>query len=226
VSGGGEGCGYDAATVTRCADRRSLRAPLLIAALVVVFAAACTTSSDGTGASRHASPSGPSPVGETPSAAEGQTYRDHGVSFSYPRGWRRLQLADTSASAGTFDWTATIGIDPRDIVNVSRSTIGTSITRGNIAARTGAITLQMRSLFTQAGGSLTGGPVVQDVAGLPALRYSGDVRTPAGEAVHTRLVLAFAGTTEYELVCQYDDGAAGPILAGCDQVISTFSVRG
>jgi hypothetical protein len=204
---------------------RSVRAPVLIGAVLVALATACTSSPGG--ASRSTSSSAAASPTVAPTAHDvGQTYSAHGMSFSYPAGWQRMQLADSSASTGTFDWTATVGIDPRNIVNVSRSTIGTRISRANIAAKTGAITLQIRSLFTQAGGSLTGGPETQDVAGLPALRYSGDARTPAGAAVHTRLVLAFAGTTEYELACQYGDRAADRMLAGCDQVVSTFSVRG
>jgi hypothetical protein len=201
--------------------RGSVRAPALIGALLVALATACTSSG---GSAPPPSPSASSATA-TP-VRSGQTYRDHGVSFSYPAGWRQMRLADSSASTGTFDWTATVGIDSRNLVNVSRSTIGTAITPTNISAKTGSITLQIRSLFTQAGGSLSGGPEAEDVAGLPALRYAGDARTPAGRSVHTRLVLVFAGTTEYAVACQYDDRVARQMLAGCDQVVSTLSVQG
>jgi hypothetical protein len=197
----------------------------VLIALLVALATACTSSSGSAPSSTSSPTPASSPAATTP-ASSGQTYRDHGVSFSYPAGWQRMRLSDSSASTGTFDWTATVGIDPRNIVNVSRSTIGTSITPANIAAKTGSITLQIRSLFTQAGGSLSAGPETEDVAGLPALRYTGDARTPAGGAVHTRLILVFAGTTEYAVACQYDDRGADRMLAGCDEVVSTFSVRG
>jgi hypothetical protein len=210
--------------VKRCRDFPARRAPVVVGLLVVAFAAAAAcTSPSGTSAST--SPASSTLPTSTPGAG-GRTYSDHGVSFSYPKAWRPMRLADTSASTGTFEWTATVGIDPPNIVNVSRSTIGTSITSSNLEAKTGSITLQVRNVFTQAGGSVTDGPVAQNVGGLPALGYSGAARTPAGRPVHTRLVLAFDGTTEYVVVCQYNDRAADRILAGCDQVVSTFSVQG
>jgi hypothetical protein len=201
---------------------------VVVGLLALAFSAmACTSSSAGDASASRSGPTSSSTTAPTITAvAGGRTYSDHGVSFSYPKAWRRMQLADTSASTGTFEWTATVGIDPPNIVNVSRSTIGTSITSSNLDARTASITLEVRNVFTQAGGSLTDGPAAQDVGGLPALGYSGDARTPAGRPVHTRLVLAFDGTTEYAVVCQYDGRAADRILAGCDQVVSTFSVQG
>jgi hypothetical protein len=213
--------------VKRSPDLPVRRAPVVIGLLGLAFsAAACTSSSAGDASASGAEPRSPSTTALTTPVAGGRTYDEHGVTFSYPKAWRAMRLADTSASTGTFEWTATVGIDPPNIVNVSRSTIGTSITSSNLAARTGSITLQVRNVFAQAGGSLTEGPTERDVGGLPALGYAGDARTPAGRPVHTRLVLVFDGTTEYAVVCQYDDRAADRILAGCDQVVSTFSVQG
>jgi hypothetical protein len=199
---------------------RPLRAAALAA--IVLSALACTDTSDGTGATG-ASPAETSP-GSPSAAAAGTTFAGHGVSFTYPKGWREFELSDSSASAGSVDWEETVGLDGRNIVSVARYTLGISITDANIEARTDSIGSQIENLFVQAGGALTDGPTTERLAGLPALSFTGNVRTPNGRSMRTRLVLAFDGTTEYAVNCQYDERAHAEVEAGCDRIASTFTV--
>jgi hypothetical protein len=207
------------------------RSLVVLLAFAALAGAACT----GSGRAGEASPSGdPSGTASaaaptasiTPSTSEGQTFSGNGVSFSYPEGWRRFRLSDSSASEGTQDWSETVGIDRRNLVAVSRFTLDVSITDANLQARTDAIRAQLESLFTQAGGALRSGPSAQEMGGLPGLSFTGTARTPDGRTVSSRLVLAFDGRTEYFVNCQYDHAGRDRIVPGCEQVVSTFSLEG
>jgi hypothetical protein len=192
--------------------------PLLaagLAALVLAIAACTAPEADG-GASASPPP--------RPSASAETAFSGNGVSFSYPEGWRELKVSDSSASAGSADWSTTVGIDPRNMVSVSRFTLDSAITADNVQARSASIRSQLESLFVQAGGSLQAGPTALEMAGLPALEFSGAARNPIGQRVQSRLVLAFEGTTEYFVNCQYDDSGSERVLSGCDLVVSSFSV--
>lgn len=98
------------------------------------------------------------------------------------------------------------------------------ITPDNIADQKDGLAKGIQGLFTQAGGSMTGGPTDETMAGLPALGFTGTAKNPGGATVNSRLVLAFDGTTEYFVNCQFDDTGKTAILAGCDQIVSTFAV--
>jgi hypothetical protein len=183
---------------------------------------ACTRSSDGDDAGR--SPAGPESTASA--AGKGETFAGNGVSFSYPAGWKPLTLRESSASAGSQAWVRTFGIDGRNIVSVSEFELGVSITDANLESRSESIRSQLDSLFAQAGGSLEGGPRPQEVGGLPGLSFTGTAKNPNGETVHSRLVLAFDGTTEYFVNCQYDEQGRDRILSGCRLVVSSFTVTG
>jgi hypothetical protein len=202
---------------------RPLRA-VAVAAVIAMSAAACTGSSNG-GSGEPPAADASATTSASPSF-EGATFTGHGVSFSYPKDWKEFTLSDSSASAGSVDWEKTVGLDGRNIVSVARYTLDVSITDANIAAETRSIGSEIESLFTQAGGSLTDGPTSEQLADLPALAFTGIVRTPNGRGVRTRLVLAFDGTTEYALNCQSDERARTEIASGCEQVASTLTVTG
>jgi hypothetical protein len=179
------------------------------------------TSSGGAGST----PSG-GVTGDASPTATDQRYTAHGVSFSYPRGWKQLRLTGTSASAGSQDWSTTVGLDQRNVVIVSQFTLSVSITSDNVDSKADAIRGQLGSLFAQAGGALTDGPTSEQMGGLPALGFAGSAKTPNGDAVDSRLVLAFDGTTEYFVNCQYDARHADDVGAGCDEIVSSFATAG
>ncbi len=181
---------------------------------------ACTS----TGGARE--PSSPvRPAARAP-AAGGQAFTGSGVRFSYPAGWRRLELTGTSAQTLRPDWSQTVGIDARNLVTVSGFTLDTPITGADLGEREAQIRAALASLFTQAGGALRSGPAPARLAGLPALAFTGTARDPSGRPVRSRLILAFDGTTEYFVNCQYDDRARERILRGCERIVSTFSTTG
>jgi hypothetical protein len=202
---------------------RPLRVAAVATLALALSAPSCTGAS---GAADGDSGGGRSSPPTTPPPAPGATFTGHGVSFSYPKGWKEFTLSDSSASTGTVVWTETVGLDGRNIVSVAEYVLDVTITDENLESQTESIGSEIESLFTRAGGELGGGPTTMRLAGLPALSFVGTVRTPNGQAVRTRLVLAFAGTTEYALACQHDDRTRAAIQSGCDQVASTFAVSG
>lgn len=195
------------------------------AAIVVatLWASACT-SSFGTEPVDRSPAGGATTTTPTADRAGGRTFSGDGVSFSYPRRWRSLELADSSASTGSRVWTRTFGVDGRNLVSVTAYELGISITDANIDARSRAIGEQIDSLFAQAGGALETGPTTQTMGGLPALSFTGTARNPSGRVVHSRLIIAFDGTTEYFVNCQYDDAGRDEMLSGCDRLVSTFTL--
>jgi hypothetical protein len=210
----------------RRGPRRPVAAILALAAL-----SACTSTlggarEGGTGPPAAGAPSAGSTSTTTFPAAEGRTFTGNGVSFSYPRGWKPLTLRDSSAAAGSPLWSRTLGLDGRNIVTVSAFELDTPITDANLASRSASIHSQLDSLFAQAGGSLQGGPSPQELGGLPSLSFTGTAKTPNGEAVRSRLIMAFDGATEYFVNCQYDEPGRERILSGCDRIASTFTVDG
>jgi len=198
---------------------RPLRTTILVLAAVASLAAACTGSSDGTVLGGSGTPA-------TSASAAGATFSGNGVSFSYPRDWKAFGRTDTSASTGSQVWSHTVGVDGRNLVNVSAYSLSVPITSENIEARADGIRSQLDSLFAQAGGTLGSGPTRLEMGGLPALAFTGSARDPNGAPVEDRLVLAFDGTTEYFVNCQYDRRSKAEIGDGCDQVVSTFEVTG
>jgi hypothetical protein len=197
------------------------RRPLRLAVPAVIAAAlftACTSSGGGT-----STPTAGAGSGDGSPGATDQHYVAHGITFAYPSGWKQLRLTGTSASAGSQDWSATVGLDQRNVVIVSQFTLTVSITPDNIDAKADAIRGQLDSLFTQAGGALTEGPTRERMGGLPALGFAGNAKTPNGDAVDSRLVLAFDGPTEYFVNCQYDTTHTDDVRAACDEIVSSFS---
>ncbi len=109
-------------------------------------------------------------------------------------------------------------------MSVAGYTINIPITADNIADQKDALSQQIQGLFQQAGGAMSGGPTDETMAGFPALGFTGTAKNPNGATVNSRLVLAFDGTTEYFVNCQFDDTGQAATLAGCDQIVSTFAV--
>jgi len=168
--------------------------------------------------------SAPTTATSPSAAASGQTYSGNGVSFQYPESWQNLKLTGTKASTGSQLWNQTFGIDGVNFVSVSGYAINVPITSADIDQQKNGIGQQIAGLFTQAGGSLDSGPTVETMAGLPALGFTGTAQSPNGQSVNSRLVLAFDGTTEYFVNCQYDTSGQSEIVSGCDMVVGTFAL--
>jgi hypothetical protein len=165
-----------------------------------------------------------SPSSTTSTSGTSQSFNGHGVTFEYPVDWKSLQIAGTSASQGSQLWSETFGPDEANFVTVSQYQVSILITTQNIDQHSNELTTQIQALFTQAGGSMQSGPTKSTMGGFPALGYSGTAVNPQAVSVKSRILLAFNNTTEYFVNCQSTGDSTTAVDAGCDQVISTFTV--
>ncbi len=205
-------------------SRRIVRASFATLVGLTLAVTACSKGSDDTTPSPTGAPS-TSSVSGSASPSAGGTFIGNGVSFDYPKDWQEFTLSGTTAQSGTSLWNETVGLDPVNFASVAGYTINISITKDNISRQEDGLTQQMQRLFQQAGGTLSSvNPTEETMGGFPALGFAGTARNPSGATVSSRLVLAFNGTTEYFVNCQYDDTGKAAILAGCDQIVSTFSL--
>jgi len=201
--------------------RTRIRISLVLALVSALALVAC--SNGGGGGSASSSPTVASSETSSPTTA-GKTFSGNGIAFQYPESWQEFTLSGTTASSGNQLWNETVGIDAINFVSVSGYTINVPITSANIDDQKAGIGQQISALFTQAGGGIDSGPTDETMAGLPALGFTGTANNPDGQPVRSRLVLAFDGTTEYFVNCQYDDSGQTELLAGCDQIVGSFSV--
>jgi hypothetical protein len=147
-----------------------------------------------------------------------QTYRAHGVSFDYPAGWLEGSPTVTSGSAPL--WAAAFGTGPAAWIDIraSRTGLTSPITAGNIGAITPSVERAVRRLFT-----IQTGPERITMGGMPGLRFQGET-TVHGVRTDITLVIAFNGTTQYELACGHTQATAGEVARACTQVMGTFKL--
>jgi hypothetical protein len=157
----------------------------------------------------------------TNGSASGGTYADHGVSFQYPTEWHDVALTSVSAKIGQATWDKVVGPTDVDFVVVAEYQVPAPISVASATAR-GQVTSFAKNLFAQAHGAMTSGPTVSTMGGIPSLEYTGTVTSPTGNPLTSRVVLAFKGTSEYWVNCQYTNAHSQDILAGCDQIVSSF----
>jgi uncharacterized RDD family membrane protein YckC len=152
------------------------------------------------------------------SAGSAQTYRAHGVSFDYPAGWQEVGYTNAEYGGAAKLWATAVGPGmPYAIILVEAYRVGLAVTAQNIDAGVPAL----ESLLQQAGETVQGTPEKITMAGLPGLRFR-----VTGTVDRTRyadtLVLAFNGTTEYFVRCEYTTGMAAEVGRACDQVVGSF----
>ena len=59
---------------------------------------------------------------------------------------------------------------------------------------------------------------------LPALKFRASGLSYNGTRTESTLVLAFDGSTQYEVLCQYRPQHAAQVATACNQVLRTFTV--
>jgi hypothetical protein len=213
----------DNARVRRRSTLFAKRFFLCIVLAAATLLTACSNNDNGSsGASSN--PSAASTNASGSATGSGQTFNGHGVSFQYPSDWKSISISGESASQGSEVWSEAFGIDDGNFALVRQYNINLSITSSNIDQHTSELTTQIQNLFTQAGGSMQSGPTKLTMGGFPALGYSGTAVNPQADSVKTRIVLAFNGTTEYFVNCQSSGSDTSALDAGCDQIVSTFTV--
>lgn len=202
---------------------------IVLGPLLALAPVGCNGAGDGgpqTDGSENEVTTTPTQTASGTAAVEGQTFSGNGVTFTYPEDWEEFTVTETSASAGNELWNQTVGVDDVNFVSVAGYRIDVAISPDNIEERADPVGEQIGSLFAQAGGDLVSGPEITELDGLPALTFVGTAVNPSGATVESRLVLAFDGSTEYFVNCQHDGTEESDIVAGCDQILSTFDVSG
>lgn len=148
-------------------------------------------------------------------------------SFEYPEGWSELEAEFVAEAPNN---TASVSVGPEE-TGVNLVTVGTfevpvEVNADNLEDYRDDITAGVEQLFAQAEGSIEEGPIPITVGGLSGYRFEGTSTTPiegSGE-VHTRSIQVYDGTRGFFINCQYQPDSQEEILAGCQQVVDTFSV--
>ncbi len=127
--------------------------------------------------------------------------------------------------------TTSVSVGPEEtgvnLVTVGSFSVPVEVNSGNLEQFRDQITAGVEQLFTQADGSIEEGPIPITVGGLDGYRFEGTSATPVegGGEVHTRSIQVYDGTTGFFINCQYAPEAQEEILAGCQQVVDSLSLR-
>ena len=183
-------------------------------AAVVVLGAACGGDSD--------EPEVTSEEGGESAAS----YSDNDVTFDYPSDWEEFPEAEaTATSTGSNElWSATVGPDKTNLVNVTAYKLNIDVTEENVDSIEGELDQVIQGVVDQAGGEITSGPTAEDVAGFPAYTYTWEGVEVDGEPKDSSAYFVFVDDIEYFFNCQYSDDTEEDIQAGCDQILETFEV--
>jgi uncharacterized RDD family membrane protein YckC len=164
--------------------------------------------------------SGPAHV--TP-ARTSQDCQAHGVSFQHPAGWRqetaRARAGGTSLLCRTVLFTG-----PPDAIVIEANPLPGPVTARYLSANTSLLKRLGRQLLAQIGGVLQAGPRKITIGGLPGVEFRGTGRSFSGTRIHATIVLAYHGSTQYSVTCQYSPRHAAQVQRGCDQILRTFQV--
>jgi hypothetical protein len=171
--------------------------------------------------------------------APGQ-YGGHGVSFSYPTSWQRID-AEFEVQVGSALWREIFApvlapTDPgalpempsgaeqySDLIAVAAYRLPVTITKKNLPRYRHAIQSTVMQLAQQANGQLLTGPTRVTMGGMPGYQF--EITMPAGgTSLDSRLVLVFKKKTEYFVNCQHlrDGALMAELTAGCDQLTQSF----
>ena len=147
-------------------------------------------------------------------------------SFEYPEGWSELEAEFIAEAPNN---TASVSVGPEEtgvnLVTVGSFDVPVEVNGENLEQFRDDITAGVEQLFTQADGSIEEGPIPITVGGLDGYRFEGTSTTPieGGGEVHTRSIQVYDGRTGFFINCQYAPDSEEEILAGCQQVVDSFS---
>ena len=159
--------------------------------------------------------------GGGPNSVEEDTH-----SFEYPEGWSELEAQFVAEAPNNTD---SVSVGPEEtgvnLVTVGSFDVPVEVTSENLEQFRDDISAGVEQLFTQADGSIEEGPFPITVGGLDGYRFEGTSVTPVedGGEVHTRSIQVYDGRTGFFINCQYAPGAQEEILAGCQQIVDSFS---
>jgi hypothetical protein len=150
--------------------------------------------------------------------ARTRTYRAHGVSFDYPAGWLQDEPAVTSGSAPLWATAFSLGPAAWMTIRADRTGLTVPITAANIGAITPSVTRAIHRLL-----AVQAGPERITMGGMPGLRFRGRAAVN-GVSTKITLIMAFKGTTRYELACGHTPATAQEVTRACAQAMRTFKV--
>ena len=156
-------------------------------------------------------------TGGAQSSGGTQSYRGHGVSFTYPAGWS-VGTLHGDVEVGNRLWATAVGPGtPDDLIAVEAYRLKLPVTAQNIDSLIPALASALR----QAGATIQGTPAKTTMAGLPAVMFH-TTGTTGGSRFLSRMVFAFNGTTEYLVNCQHTPLKAGEVGQACNEVVGSF----
>ena len=152
-----------------------------------------------------------------------QDCRAHGVSFEQPAGWRQEKVRARTGGTHLLCQTG-LFISPSDALVIEAH----PLTRPVTASYLGTIGPLLKRLgsqsFAQIGGVLQAGPRRLTIGGLPGFELRGTGHSFSGARIHSTVVFAFQGSTEYLINCQYTPQHAAQAQRACGQILRTFQV--
>ena len=189
---------------------------LLVVALIALVAVACGGDTEE-----------PTVTSDNGTEAEAATYEDNGVSFEYPDSWDEFPAEATATSTGSNElWSATVGPDKTNLVNVTAYQLNIEVTEENIGDVEAELDQVIQGVVDQAGGEITDGPTAAEIAGFPAYTYTWQDVEVEGEPKDSSAYFVFSGDVEYFFNCQFSDDTKEEIQGGCDQILESFEVTG
>jgi len=150
-----------------------------------------------------------------------RTFSAHGITFRYPASWTPIPQA-TFSSVGNELTRDILGRDPSNAVLIATYRLNSSITDQTFEQLRPEIEDSIRQLVTDGGVMVAGALTRLTVGGMPALRFDLVVPASGGSRLRGTLVVAFAGTTEYWILCRHDEAHGDEFREGCDLIVRTF----
>ena len=156
----------------------------------------------------------------------GNSYSEHGVTFSYPSGWRSLGAAQFTTETGDSEWSDSFfhedGVSAVIVTEYALLQDVSGVDQEQLQA-------ELQGLFDsslwQAGGEVVEALAPSTVNGVEGFRIV--FTTPVdGIDTETDMVMVFEGTRQFNLQCQYTPETEEEVMAGCDQVRSSFVITG
>lgn len=158
-----------------------------------------------------------------------KSYESHGISFHYPKSWKRAKFSGLSAQNASGVWSE--AFKPRssskaDMVFITEYRTPVAITKKNRSSYSDDVASSVASVAKQAEGSLVAGPTLVSMGGLPGYGFRISAKTVSGLSSESRILLVWNGKTEYYLNCQHkvDGRFATEIERGCRTIESTFEL--
>jgi hypothetical protein len=156
-------------------------------------------------------------------SAPSKTYEANGVTFDYPSEWRELKAQSGAQTSGSSQlWTATVGPEQSDLVNLSAYQLSLEVNEGNIDDVQTEVDQVIQGLVAQANGTIESGPEQTTIAGFPAYKYEWSGVEVNDEEKSSEVYLVFNGKTEYFFNCQYSASKEQDVLAGCHTILDSF----